>query len=304
MVAFAGRKYNNYDAMSRWVDHIAYNHDVHFVKSAGNRITEGVTSPGMAYNIITVGVVSNAGIRVAEVINGKLWGSSYNLAGVSRENYRTSKPDIMAPGYYSNTWGTSYAAPVVAGTVALMCEYQPSLKVKQHIVKAVLAATTAKTTLDAHYVNTDTYFDEYGAGVIDVQSALYAVYKRHYSTSTGTLTDVGDTISYNMTVTSSDTCMRIAIAHANRIEFGTNIEHTKLNTPVGGMIGVIGMKVYNPSGTVVVDTFSQSYIDGINLQVVEFDPRETGGAGTYRIEVILKTAAENNRVTNFGIAWR
>ena len=45
----------SYSGCTRWIEHIAYNHDTHFVKSSGDRGSIGVTEPGMAYNIITVG---------------------------------------------------------------------------------------------------------------------------------------------------------------------------------------------------------------------------------------------------------
>ena len=297
--------YNTYDMRARWVDHIAYNHDVHFVKSAGNYVLKGVNSPGMAYNIITVGAVGTTG--TCDIINryenGAYVGSAYNRLGVSLAEGRTNKPDVMAPGEYTDDWGTSYAAPLVAGTIALMCEYQPSLKTQQHIVKAILAATTAKVTNNHHHVTTDVYFSSYGAGVIDTHSAMYAVYKRHYSTSTDSLTNVGDKKTYSMTVTSSDTCMRIAVAHANRNKIVDGADHVTAHLPLY-TIGVIGIKVYNPDGELILNTYDQDYITGINLQVVEFDPRENGGAGTYTIEVILKQAAQHGRTTNFGIAWR
>lgn len=70
-----------------------------------------------------------------------------------------------------------------------------------------------------------------------------------------------------------------------------------------GTIGVIAIKVFNASGTLVYSTYNDSNMAGTNLQVIEFDPRDYG-TGTYTIEVILKQAPSDERVTNFGIAWR
>ena len=218
---------NGYFAFDKWIDHIAYNHDVHFVISAGNEGSYGVGSPAMGYNIITVGAVENEypynRIEYYEYKNegGQVkiieHASSYNSLGQSLSEHRTLKPDMMAPGRYTSCWGTSFSAPLVTATIALMCEYYPSLKTKQHIVKAILAATTAKQVTQAHYVTGTEEFKKNGAGLVDAYSVLRAIYKRHFSSSTGALINVGDKKTYSMSVTSNDTCMRIAVAHANRI---------------------------------------------------------------------------------------
>ena len=288
-----GSDLSTYDEYARWTDHIAYNHDVHFVKSAGNEGSLGVTSPGMAYNIITVG-------NIWRFSPGSLiYDSSYNADGVSIEDGLTYKPDMVAPGHYiDGQWGTSYSAPLVTATIALMCEYEPALKTKQHAVKAILAASTGKEI--GRYVTTDAEFSQYGAGVIDARAAIWVVSQANYSYSTGSLTNAGNYKTYTMTVTSSDTCMRIALAYANRIKFGTGEEHTEENLP-SGTIGVVGLTVYSPTGEQVLST--DWFTRGINLQVVEFDPTEYG-TGTYTIKVFLIEPASDGRTTNFGIAWR
>ena len=284
---------NEYDEYARWTDHIAYNHDVHFVKSAGNEGSNGVSSPGMAYNIITVG-------NIWRFSPGSLvYDSSYNSGGISLEDCLTYKPDVVAPGHYSDgNWGTSYAAPLVAASIALMCEYQPALKTKQHTVKAILAASTGKET--GRYVTTDTEFPQYGAGVIDARAAIWVVSRSNYSSNTGSLIHIGDNRTYSMNVVSSDTCMRIALAYANYIKFAAGEEHTEDNLPIGRG-GVVGLSIYSPTGQRVLDT--AWFTRGINLQVVEFDPRDYG-VGTYTIKVYLIEPASDGRATNFGVAWR
>ena len=69
---------NKYNDVSRWLDHIAYNYDVHFVQAAGNFGNKGVCAEGMAYNVITVG---NTGWTGSYVIDGE---SSYNNDGANR----------------------------------------------------------------------------------------------------------------------------------------------------------------------------------------------------------------------------
>lgn len=289
-----GNNINVYDERSRWIDHITYNHDVHFVKSAGNDGENKVSSPGMAYNIITVG---NTNMTSTYPI---VLSSSYNGAGVTRAFSRTFKPDVCAPGNYANSkrglTGTSLSTPLVAGTIALMCQAEPALKTKQHIVKAILAATTLKNT--RKYVTTDANFEKYGAGMIDARSALWAVYQGHYSTSTGTVSSSSTTKNYSMTVTSSDTLMRVALAYANRLKFNASTGHESLSG-LSGTIGELKLEVYSPGGSLVASCTTP----GANLKVVEFDPRPYG-TGSYTIRVTQTVAASEDRATNFGVAWR
>ena len=87
------------------------------------------------------------------------------------------KPDLVAPGvfvnttslknYYNITSGTSYAAPHVAGSIALLLEKNPEFT--PHEIKSILVTTSD--------VITDQYKDEFGfneggAGRIDLKKAF------------------------------------------------------------------------------------------------------------------------------------
>lgn len=90
--SIGGDGLNTYGSMSQWLDHIAYNHDIHFVKSAGNEGTDGVTSWGMAYNILTVGNIDDR--RTTSYSDDIIRDSSSRYSG----NGLAFKPDICAPG--------------------------------------------------------------------------------------------------------------------------------------------------------------------------------------------------------------
>jgi serine protease AprX len=170
------------------------------VKSAGNIGHQGsrtITSPGNAFNIITVGAINDMDTpnisddEFAYYPNGytykgrsyPAWGSSRGPTGDGRP-----KPDIVAPGvhiwscrsagsaanfyedvtadgFYGELSGTSMAAPHVAGTVALMLHANPNLTPAQ--VKAILRQTARlNTNLNGWTVN------DRGHGIIDAYDAV------------------------------------------------------------------------------------------------------------------------------------
>lgn len=286
---------NQYDEDTRWIDHIAYNHDVHFVQAAGNQGAAepyGIICPGMAYNIITVG---NSYMTEPYYRDRK---SSYNVEGNDRIEQRASKPDILAPATC-----TSYATPMVSGAVALLCHLDPALKTKQPIMKAILAAGAGART--RNYVTEEANFKKYGAGILDVYASSYIVAASRYSTSTGIMgTAVGATKTYNMLVTSSDTRMRVALAYTNRIDMGTNsTTHSTATSATipNGTIAEMIVYVVDPQGNVRESIEVNSSTDGCNLKVLEFDTE--GIAGYYQIVVMLVLPASGSRMTNFGVAW-
>lgn len=130
----------DYNFYERYLDCLVNQYRTVIVKSAGNG--SAITSPGMAYNIITVGNISN--VRDA---NNK-WIVNNDASSYDEAEYLTNKPDISAFGtnicmVYGNvktnfTSGTSLSAPVVTGTVALMMEANNELIGKPDAVKAIL----------------------------------------------------------------------------------------------------------------------------------------------------------------------
>ena len=143
-------------AMDRFYDDIVLNVHRTVVKSAGNNGpgfgdgTGDVTSPGLGYNVLTVGSLDdrNTTSRSDDIMGAY---SSYNdpiSANGDRE-----KPEVTAPGTLVNSttiaspWtgnidsGTSYAAPVVTGMAALLMQREPILQAWPEIVKSITMAT-------------------------------------------------------------------------------------------------------------------------------------------------------------------
>lgn len=147
--------YINYD---QFFDCLVQQYRVVIVCAAGNETN--ITHPGMAYNIITVGNMSTTIDSYGKYVVNQ--SSSYQ-----EELYLTNKPDIVAFGtnvhmVYDNEIvnfgsGTSFAAPMVSGTIALMMEANPTLIGKPDAIKAILV-----NGADGECVSVETTTDENG----------------------------------------------------------------------------------------------------------------------------------------------
>ncbi len=145
------------------------------VKSAGNRgaacgFEGNVTSPGLAYNLITVGNFNDFG--TVSWTGDAMSGCSSFVDPISQFGDR-EKPEVAAPGSNitttstGGTWvnytnsGTSFAAPMVTGTAALMMQRNAALASWPESVKAILMASAT------HNIEGATRLSEYdGAGAI------------------------------------------------------------------------------------------------------------------------------------------
>ena len=140
-MSFPMKDYSNeteYSEIERWIDHIAKMHNVLVVAAVGNtgnnsEHTGIIHQFGKAYNILTVGAYDNK--ETSNISDDVLYAySSYDELGGCK------KPDIVA-GANLLAGGTSSAAPVVTGTVALMLELKPSLAAYPEAIKAILMAS-------------------------------------------------------------------------------------------------------------------------------------------------------------------
>lgn len=168
------------DALDRYFDYVVRNYWVTITKSAGNR-GEGdgnVTSPGLAWNIITVGGINDAGTD--QWSDDVMYSRSSFKDPISTHNDR-EKPEVTAVGQNvkstttSSPWvqsgsggsGTSYAAPMVAGAAALVVDQNGSLAVWPETIKALMMAGASHNIEGARRLS-----EKDGAGTIDV-SRIY-----------------------------------------------------------------------------------------------------------------------------------
>lgn len=280
-----------YDTVSAWVDHIAVQHDIHFVKSAGN---EGgnITSPGMAYNAITVGGLDDNG---SDSVSGF---SMYTDTSYIEAANCAEKPNLVAPAVdIWNSSGTSYAAPQVAGTIAQLCSYNSSLKTKQAAMGAILAASSAEKVeavgtgakgdsfITSRRVDSNPQIsDKEGAGILDSRWARGIVYYGNY----WSYTINEDSFPYDKYVqinASENSVTRVAIFWLKR---NTATSHTSGSVSQVAMTD-LDISVYDPNGNLIgSSTTSES-----NFEIVQFSPTISG---SYRIRINAYGCDEKDHV--------
>ena len=249
-------------------------HFITVVKSAGNynnnqksssyNPQNKVTSPGYAYNVITVGGVQRTNSS-----------SGYYLEHDDGASYVTSpiraKPNVSAiftvtiPNVGSGS-GTSYATPQVAGCIALLEESDVNYVAYPERVMSVLMSTAQKT--NDYTEDVGRFNDNVGAGVIDLQRAIDS--DLHYR-------------KCNVNGTSRSEVKRITVTmnEGDELQVGLAWLVTAVNTSTTGhniseiLITDYDLRVYTPSGSLRSSALSHSNVEMLRLTAEE--------SGTYTI---------------------
>ncbi|MBP3938875.1 MAG: S8 family serine peptidase [Clostridia bacterium] len=285
-----------YTDLEKWIDHLAYQHDVTIVKSAGNKgVTADITIPGLAYNIITVGGTNTK--YTVDRTDDTLFSIS-TASGSCSANGGTAgcaKPDFLAPAYYKdlNDYGTSFAAAMVTGIIAQMIECRPTLATKPAVIKAVLTSSTTRKMakgISSDKVESweDTITAQQGAGEVSARKAIYILSLGNYSigfVSSGSL-------NKSIAVTSSDLYIRSSLAWLRN---NTVSQHTNGAVSVGTAANY-KLKAYRPDGSIC----GESNIPTSSVELVHFNVN--GIYGTYNIEI--SRADSNGGVVEYAFAWR
>lgn len=307
----------SYDEVSKWIDHIAYKHDVHFVVAAGNIGPEEspygyVASPGMSYNAITVGNYQNENIasgnrytmtsHAPSILDDQKIPATYGRMYYSCFDTFTGqcKPDISAEGtkirygVFEDS-GTSFAAPQVAGIIAQLCSKYPSLLTKQSTVKAILAASSVyRVSNDLYYSNTY-LLDKQGSGVVNSRAAYAVLLGGKYVDIT--LPNTTQYYTKTITVPSSYTYLRVAMSWIKKNDA----------TGTSGALGEcqalanLKLEVFKGTGTSGTTVYTSDASNN-NLELVQFD---VNGGGTYTIR-ITNQSYNNSSITGnqyISLAW-
>ena len=321
-----------YDTFCAYIDHLAVQHDVHFVTSSGNTPYDNdnsyhVTNPAMAYNAITVGAYDDMGTvpeNDSQIYDTQIYDilapySRFEDVQDGSDPSRVYKPNLVAMG--SNILedsGTSYAAPQVTGVIAQLCSYDPSLKTKQTSMGAILMASCGRKlafevqagteiissgsfkggdfTEAASIEGTDNQIsDKQGAGKLDAYWAYTIVRDGRYWSLTldSTVTEY----TKNVYITSgSNVLTRVGIFWLKRNFVFNEIEPGQLSEPYVTQHALADwdLKIYDPDGEVIESSVS-SYN---NYEIVQFAPSKSG---TYRI-TLTRYTSDYEQPTNMGIA--
>lgn len=266
-----------YDNCSAWTDHIAAVHDVHFVKSAGNENTTNdgyVTSPGMAYNAITVGqFTANSTDKDTFAMSSASCYSEYS-------GIRPEKPNLVAKGNFGNFVGTSYAAPQVAGIIAQLGCWDGNLLFRQSDVGAILSASAANKVGGAVVTS---YGEQYmfpisgtrqictlrGAGAVDALWAWGILARNNY----WHLIIEGENLPYEQTITINtnvDSISRVAIFWTKN---NTEINHNTGTVYYGNPpLTNLDIYIYDGDGNLVASSCTLYS----NFEIAQFYPNDPG----------------------------
>lgn len=271
---------NKPTATDKFFDTIVHNNWRVMVKSAGNEAgpcnsgTGKVTSPGLGYNMITVGNFDDLNTNAWP---GDVMNNCSSFVDPASNSGDREKPEIAAPGTNINStttaapWtggigsGTSFAAPVINGAAGLLMQREPGLRQWPETVKAILMATAT------HNIEGDVRLSEKdGAG------ALYMPYadevaqgirgnREGQGYSCATVTPLVKTISL---VAGKRT--RVVIV------WDQNPTYASYDSKPSADLDLV---VKNPSGVAVASSTSWDN----TYEIVDFTPAVNGN---YRVEIL------------------
>ena len=252
-LGYSENRYGYYTYMDACIDKIISNSGCTIVKSAGNQSnkptnTYYVTAPGCAMNIITVGSID----KNKSISNFSSWLTNNDFV---------LKPDVVTPG--GNLWdidnidniyqvgdgwgvghsGTSYAAPMVVGTIALLMEEFPLLKTNAALVKSVVQMGSEKLPSQ-----TDYYEQKAGFGLINYPKMRECMQNGQcFSFSMPSEGRMGD-LFYSQTIT---------IPYETRIEINANLI---VNSTTSSFIDAMTFPVYTPYVIRLYDLTTSQYV--------------------------------------------
>lgn len=318
--------YTYYD---RWFDHLASCHGITTIVAAGNKgyySSDGyhidpetneqtfhygprVTSPGMAYNVITVGAYAERSSAQSDPSIDSLQSYSSYQNSLIKDNVSYNgceKPDIVAPSnLFPGSTGTSYSTPFVAGIVAMMLELKPSLSLYPHEVKAiVLASCQRKVTQTNIQGGQETMTsgipdrqrsdsqsgitERQGAGVPDAWNMACIICQGSY----GSVTLEGTSTTINIEQPSYESeNMNVSIAVLKK---NLAVNDHEGNEIIVGSSEDIDLSVFHNNALVRKSALYYSSTEMCYFPVSNTD---------FKYQIKITNMANNNNSVNFGYAW-
>lgn len=122
--------------------------------------------PALAYNVIAVGATVFSGEERAAY---SIYLTPNSLMRIKPNMVAIGNMNIPSSGYNE---GTSFAAPLVTGAIALGIENDQILRLFPEKVFSVLAATSNIEIMSSSSFETNTYHNEYGSGLLDISAFI------------------------------------------------------------------------------------------------------------------------------------
>ncbi|MDE5884208.1 MAG: S8 family serine peptidase [Oscillospiraceae bacterium] len=302
-VEFGNDDRSTYQGCAKWLDHIACEHNATFVISAGNKNDETgfkIFSGAMAYNVVTVGNISDNGSK--NISDDFLWKTSCFYLENTGFAY---KPDLCAPGVSiansaspTGANGTSASAPHVTGSIALLLQAKPVLKLQPATVKSILTSSVSTDTTkrfcptdwapDSNYEK----YNKYGAGLLDIEKAIDTAKMAHYYNSE--LTPAKNEEKFTMNVTESEKLVRVSLAFLMN-STSTIYNDENINAIRTSSLPNLNLVIYAPDGTLIRSSSSTNN----SVEIAEFTAPT---AGTYTIRVYKYGSALTENV-KYGLSW-
>jgi serine protease len=284
------------------------------VVAAGNSEGQAVGLPGNCPGVIAVTGLRHVGSKVGfssvgpEVAIAAPGGNCVNLSGaclfpmLSTTNSGTTGP-VVADAAYTNSGasvGTSFSAPIVAGTVALMVSAKPSLTSSQ--VLAILQRTVrpfvssggsagipqcaapTSAVQDECYCTTSTC----GAGMLDAAAAVAAAL---VGSTVQTITFAGpgnQVLGSGLVGLTASSSSGLAVNFASATPLVCSVSGSTLSILATGNCGITATQAGNATyaaATPVTRSFSITSSAGLIAQTISFaDPgSRTFGSGSFNL---------------------
>lgn len=190
----------SYTALENYMDYFVVQNKMLVVKSAGNE-RSAVSAPGMAYNVITTGGFYNQGTTDQSDDVMYINSNYYKGNGCFKPDFIAAQSCVDSDMLNMNQKGTSFAAPFVTGTIALLYELRPSLAAQPEAVKAILMASCHRKVTPSSGDPAENMASgltaHQGAGAIDPYKAIAIAGSRHYGMRTLGSTTERDRIRIN-----------------------------------------------------------------------------------------------------------